>query len=116
MELLVNTFFEKRVEDLFALASRVEQAFDAAGLEYRVVGGLATYLYVEEREPDAGRLTKDIDIVVRREDLEAGGKISATEFARLVEFHRETYGGAEPPEPIVEWRDGWDRDRQDQAA
>ena len=71
MELLVNTFFEKRVEDLFALASRVEQAFDAAGLEYRVVGGLATYLYVEEREPDAGRLTKDIDIVVRREDLEA---------------------------------------------
>ncbi len=51
MELLVNTFFEKRVEDLFALASRVEQAFDAAGLEYRVVGGLATYLYVEERGP-----------------------------------------------------------------
>ena len=35
-----------------------------------VVGGLATYLYVEEAEPDAGRLTRDIDIVVRREDLE----------------------------------------------
>jgi hypothetical protein len=31
---------------------------------------LATYLYVEEVEADAGRLTKDIDILVRREDLE----------------------------------------------
>jgi hypothetical protein len=28
------------------------------------------YLYVEEAAPDAGRLTKDIDIVVRREDLD----------------------------------------------
>jgi hypothetical protein len=66
----VNTFFEKRVEQLFDLASRVEEAFSSAGLEYRVVGGLATYLYVEELEPDAGRLTKDIDIAVRREDLD----------------------------------------------
>jgi hypothetical protein len=58
------------VERLFDLAGLVEKIFSAAGLEYRVVGGLAAYLYVEEREPDAGRLTKDIDIVVRREDLE----------------------------------------------
>lgn len=27
-------------------------------------------LYVEETEPDAGRLTRDVDIVVRRADLE----------------------------------------------
>jgi hypothetical protein len=67
----VNTFFEKRVKDLFDLANKVEQAFSAAGLEYRVIGGLATYLYVEEAAPDAGRLTRDIDIIVRREDLDA---------------------------------------------
>jgi hypothetical protein len=48
----------------------VEAAFAAAGLEYRVIGGLAVYLYVEETEPDAGRLTRDIDIAVRREDLD----------------------------------------------
>ena len=48
----------------------MEQAFSSAGLEYRVVGGLAAYLYVEEAEPDAGRLTKDIDIAVKRSDLE----------------------------------------------
>lgn len=69
MAVFVNTFFEERVEQLFDLAGLVEQVFSSAGLEYRVVGGLATYLYVEEVEPDAGRLTKDIDIAVRREDL-----------------------------------------------
>jgi hypothetical protein len=67
--LYVDTFFEKRVEQLFDLAGRVEAAFAAAGLEYRVIGGLAVYLYVEQAAPDAGRLTRDIDIAVRREDL-----------------------------------------------
>jgi hypothetical protein len=66
----VNTFFEVRLEQLLNLATLVEQIFATAELEYRVVGGLATYLYVEEAAPDAGRLTRDIDIVVRREDLE----------------------------------------------
>lgn len=69
MSLFVNTFFEERLQDLFNLAERVEKALGAAGVEYRVVGGLATYLYVEEAELDAGRLTKDIDIAVRRVDL-----------------------------------------------
>jgi hypothetical protein len=70
MAVFVNAFFEKRLENLFELAKRVDAAFSAAGLDYRVIGGLATYLYVEEAAPDAGRLTKDIDIVVRREDLD----------------------------------------------
>lgn len=69
MSPFVNTFFEERLQDLFSLAARVEKAFRSAGIEYRVVGGLAAYLYVEEAEADAGRLTKDIDIVVLREDL-----------------------------------------------
>jgi hypothetical protein len=58
VELFVNTFFEKRLE-LFDLAQRVEAAFAAAGLEYRVVGSLGTYLYVEEAESDAEHLTKE---------------------------------------------------------
>ena len=70
MAAFVNTFFEKRVDQLFDLAQVVEQAFSAAGLDYRVVGGLAAYLYVEDKEPDAGRLTKDINIAVRRQDLD----------------------------------------------
>jgi hypothetical protein len=66
----VNTFFETRVKHLFDLAHFVNDAFSTAGIDYRVVGGLATYLYVEEALPDAGRLTKDVDIAVRRSDVE----------------------------------------------
>jgi len=87
---LVNTFFEKRLEDLFDLARRVEEAFSSAGLEYRVVGGLAAYLYVEEASPDAGRLTKDIDIAVRRVDLERISKVVAPfglEYRRAAGVH-----------------------------
>lgn len=58
------------MERLFQLADVLEKAFSAAGIEYRVVGGLAVYLYVEEAEPYAGRLTPDIDILVSRQDLE----------------------------------------------
>jgi hypothetical protein len=70
VELLVNSFFEKRERELLGLAHWVEKLFASAGLEYCVAGGLAVYLCVEEAEPDAGRLTKDIDIVVRRSDLD----------------------------------------------
>jgi hypothetical protein len=55
VDVFVNSFFETRVQQLFELAGRVETAFSAAGLDYRLVGGLAAYLYVEEAEPDAGR-------------------------------------------------------------
>lgn len=70
MAVYVNTFFEDRVQQLFDLAATVERIFVSAGLDYRIVGGLAAYLYVEDAAPDAGRLTRDIDIVVRRADLE----------------------------------------------
>jgi hypothetical protein len=70
MPVLYNAIFEERVEQLFELADLVERIFSSAGIEYRVVGGVATYLYVEEAEPDAGRTTKDVDIAVRRADLE----------------------------------------------
>lgn len=70
MPVFVNVFFEERVERLFDLAAAVDRIFTSAGVDYRVVGGLAAYLYVEEASRDAGRLTKDIDVAVRREDLD----------------------------------------------
>jgi hypothetical protein len=71
MAVFTNFFFEERVDRLFDLAELVERIFSSSGLEYRVVGGLAAYLYVEEREPESGRLTKDVHIAVRREDLKS---------------------------------------------
>ena len=70
MPALTNLFFEERVDQLFHLAGILEEAFSQAGLDYCVVGGLAVYLYVEDAQPEAGRLTRDIDVAIRREDLE----------------------------------------------
>ena len=76
--MIVHGVYEAQLDDLISLAARVEQIFSAAGLEYRIVGGLATFLYVEEATPDAARLTRDIDIVVRREDVERIAKAAET--------------------------------------
>jgi hypothetical protein len=73
--MFVNTFFEERLQNLLDLAARVDELFRTAGVDYRVVGGLATYLYVEAASPDAGRLTRDIDVAIHRRDLD---RISAT--------------------------------------
>jgi hypothetical protein len=69
VSLLVNTFFGERLQDLLGLAARVGSlsARQALSTGWWWPGGLS--LYVEEAEEDAGRLTKDIDIVVHRADL-----------------------------------------------
>jgi hypothetical protein len=67
---MVNTIFEEQVDKLYHLLQRVAGAFSQAGIEYEVIGGMAVLLQVQRVDPDAGRLTKDIDFLVRRRDLE----------------------------------------------
>ena len=69
--MLVNTYFENKVEQLFEVAGRLAQALSQAGIEYRVIGGFAAYMHVNEIEPMAARLTRDIDVAIDRRDLEA---------------------------------------------
>lgn len=67
---MVHTFFEVRVERLKEALARFASAMEQAGIPYEVVGGLAVYLQVERVSPFAGRLTRDIDVLVRRSDIE----------------------------------------------
>ncbi len=67
---MVNAHYEKQVEQLSELASRFAAALSRAGIEYRIVGGLAVYLHVNAIDPIAARLTRDIDAAVRRTDIE----------------------------------------------
>jgi hypothetical protein len=68
--MMVNTFFEERVEQLFELLERARAVFERAAVDYRLVGGLAVYLHVSKVDEDAGRLTKDVDIAINRSDLD----------------------------------------------
>ena len=74
---LTNTFFDMIEQQLLDLLNRVSAVLQSAGIPHRVVGGLAVYLHVSHAEQDAGRLTKDVDIAIRRADLERIAAVAA---------------------------------------
>jgi len=61
--------YNNHLDQLTATASRVCNALRQAGIDYRVVGGLAVLFHVQSRDPLAARLTKDVDLAVNRADL-----------------------------------------------
>jgi hypothetical protein len=65
-----ETAYDEHVEQLFQVLERVAGALRNAGIEYRVVGGVAIFLHVSEQDPIAARMTRDIDMVVARADLD----------------------------------------------
>jgi len=50
---------------------RAAKALDSAGIQYAVAGGNAVALWVSRVDEAAVRNTQDVDILLRREDLEA---------------------------------------------
>src|SRR5437868_7783869 len=50
---------------------RATRALDAAGIPYAVVGGNAVAEWVGRIDEDAVRTTRDVDLLVRRDDLPA---------------------------------------------
>ncbi len=49
---------------------RATRALDNAGIPYAVVGGNAVAAWVARADPSATRTTKDVDLLVRRADLD----------------------------------------------
>jgi hypothetical protein len=66
---ITATAYDRHVEQLFDVVHRVTAALRAAGIEHRVVDGLAVFLHVSQRDPLAARMTRDIDLAVHRSDL-----------------------------------------------
>ncbi len=61
--------YDIHMDQLFERIKRLHAALDAAGIEYRVVGGLAVFFQVSMRRPGRGRSTEDVDIAVDRKQL-----------------------------------------------
>ena len=68
--MISETAYDEHVEQLFEVLGRVAGALRNAGIEYRVVGGVAIFLHVSEQDPIAARMTRDIDMAVARADLD----------------------------------------------
>lgn len=62
--------YDLHVEQLFEKMRRVTAALNKAGIPYRVVGGVGIFLQISRTSPEKARMTDDIDLAVRRADLE----------------------------------------------
>jgi hypothetical protein len=66
----INTLFEERLFDLVGVLHKIAQVLSHEGIPYELIGGLAVLIHVEEVNPELTALTRDVDLMVRREDLE----------------------------------------------
>jgi hypothetical protein len=66
---ITATAYDRHVEQLFDVLHRVTRALRAAGIEHRVIGGVAIFLHISQRDPLSARVTRDVDLAVDRGDL-----------------------------------------------
>ncbi len=57
---------------------RITIALEKSGVDYALVGGQAVALWVATKDPAAVRTTKDVDILLRREDLPSARAAAAS--------------------------------------
>ena len=67
---LVNTIFEGALDQILDVAKLFSDALAGAGIKSRVIGGLAVFLHVNEVDPMAARLTRDVDVAIARADMD----------------------------------------------
>lgn len=74
----VNVLFEERVFELIGTLQKLSLPLEQAGVPHELVGGLAVFLHVENADSTHSSLTRDIDLMIRREDLSSTIAIAET--------------------------------------
>ncbi len=67
--MLTATAYDTHVEQLFERIQQLHAVMTAAGIPYRIVGGMAVFIHVFERDPLRARLTSDVDAAIERTEL-----------------------------------------------
>ena len=68
--MLTATAYDSQVDQLFDRIQQFHLLMVKAEVPYRIVGGMAVYIHVFERDELAARLTADVDAAVERSNLE----------------------------------------------
>src|SRR3954447_19607998 len=71
------------LDDITDRLQRIARALEEAGVAYALVGGQAVALWVATKDPAAVRTTKDVDVLLRREDLPQARAAASRRVARL---------------------------------
>lgn len=69
--MLTAAAYDIHVTQLLERMRKFHACMDQAGIPYRIIGGMATFIQIFERDRHAGRLTDDVDAAVNRSDLDA---------------------------------------------
>jgi hypothetical protein len=67
--MLTATAYDTHAEQLFDRMQQLHALLTAAGIRYRIVGGMAVFMHVFERDPLRARLTADVDAAIHRPQL-----------------------------------------------
>lgn len=100
----VNTLFEERLFDLAGVLHKISDALAQADIPHELIGGLAVLVHVEEADPAHAMLTRDIDLMVRRADLDRIKYAAARNgfrFRRAAGVDMLLYGGTDSAKNLV---------------
>jgi hypothetical protein len=78
----INLMFEERLFGLVEILHKATDMFNAEGIPYELIGGMAVAAQLERVDRDQVMLTKDVDVMVNRSDLE-----KIVEVAERHDFH-----------------------------
>jgi len=68
--MITATAYDRHVEQLFDVIKRLHEALTKAGVDYRIIGGMGVFFQITDRDPNAARLTRDVDVAINRCDLQ----------------------------------------------
>lgn len=74
---VINTLFEERLYHLADIVLRITEPLAGEGVPHELVGGLAVLVHVEAADPSQTTLTRDVDLMIRRADLDRVKEIAA---------------------------------------
>lgn len=69
--MLTAAAYDHHLEQLLHRVQQLHELMTSQGIPYRIVGGMAVFIHVFDRDPLRARLTADVDAAIRRADLPA---------------------------------------------
>ncbi|MDQ6708684.1 MAG: hypothetical protein M3Z85_22225 [Acidobacteriota bacterium] len=99
----INLLFEERLFGLVEILHKAAGMFAAEDIPYELVGGMAVAAWIEQVDRDQIMLTRDVDIMIRRSDLDRvleGQERKAINGIRLI-FAGEAVRPDQAPNPVL---------------
>jgi hypothetical protein len=116
---VVNLMFEERLFSLVGVLHKITDPLMAENVPHELIGGLAVLVHVEEADPTHSTLTRDVDLMIRRSDLEKVKEIAARHgfhFRHAAGLDMLLYGASESAKNAVHLIFSGEKVRPNQAA